>query len=362
MRLFLLILLCSITALAETPVYRFLFVVDSSQSMGSRKASATKSIRAAVHSGFGGQTMPGDTIDIWTFADRLQVNRFPAQRWNPKEAGLSAEIAVQFLEAEKFVGRTRFSNVAPEINSWIATQTNAMLFLVTDGDDAVLDLPIDLEINEYIAPRRAQARRAKRAFMIAMLVRDGRIAEWRGHDGLGPLDFPKLPVREVEKPPVAAEQVEAQEPTPEPPPPPVMELPPGAKIVAVESPPASPPPLKTEEMAAPTPVAAVPQEPEPAPVAGVQEELREAVITEPIVQSPVTDSTEVLKIEEPSPAAVPPAVTNESSTLAVVTPVTSRKPVYFALGGAIVLVLILLMLLRRKPAEGSLISKSLSRD
>ena len=118
-------------------------------------------------------------------------------------------------------------------------------------------------------------------------------------------------------------------------PPPVVELPPGAKVVIADTP---PPPIPV---------------PAPAPV------VVEAVPPEPVVDPPKAEPV-VVAAEEPVPpvtvAALPPAPV-------IVAPENPRPTFYYALGaGTLLLLLALRLFFRRRPAEGaSLISKSLSQ-
>jgi hypothetical protein len=370
-RLLLILLLCAPFARAEERIHQFLLVVDTSQSMRSREESLVRTVRALVQSGFNGQIEEGDIFGIWTFTSELHTNRFPAHLWEPRRRALHAEMAVQFISEEKFLGRTEFRSTAEELSRWVARQENALVLLISDGEDQIVGIPNDIEINNYIIPRRARARAAKRVFLISMLVRQGRITEWVGYEGLGKLDLPLLPVREKEEPVVAAAAPVAPVVTPEEPPPaPVIELPPGAKIVAVDPP-------KPAEVTTPTP--------DPVQTTVESKPVDEELIKEkePGVarkEEPVPTQTEPAKAEPPPKKedvaqAEPISIastnqptskvsTNREPSVATVMSPAPRKPIYFVVGALMVLIPVLLVLLlrKRRPAEhASLISKSFSQ-
>lgn len=342
--------------------HRFLLVVDSSQSMTSRKAALLRTIRGLIGSGFQSQGRVGDALEIWTFATGARTNVFPTQQWDPRGAAYFAEMAAVFLEEEKFLGRTRFSAVADDLNAWVSRQADALIFLITDGEDPVQGIPHDIEINSYISPRRSRARSARRVFLVSLLVRAGRVTEWRAHDGIGKLELPLLPVREIPKPPAAATNVVAVSvvttPPPEPEPPPVVEFPPGAKVIAPEL----APEITPVEAAVPEPgPQASPQAPVAAPTAQAE--------TPAPTNAPSPPADEIIPPPTPVKIEVPPvaAATNfqdppEAQPVAVLAPVW-RNPGYFLLGGAVFLALITIFVLlrpRRRPDRASLISKSLS--
>jgi hypothetical protein len=335
-------LLSVFIARAEPEPRRFLLVIDTSQSMDARKGSVIKTVRGLIRSGFGGQIMTGDTIDLWTFASDLRVDRFPTQYWEPQRAPLLSEIAAQFLASEMFQGRTFFKNISTPVNTWIDNQPEALLFFITDGEDPVMGVPKDIEINDFIGEGRRHARAAKRVFLISMLVRNGWVTEWRGHDGIGKVELPLLPVREPELPPVVAEEPKTPEPAVSEPPLPVIELPPGARVVTVE--PSSPAPEIAAPVATPEPPAAIVKEPEP--LAVEEESSVNSALPEPPPEM-------VEKVVVPEPVATPPP-------LGAVAPV-SRKSVYFAIGAGVLLTMIAFFLFfrRRRSGGASLISKSL---
>lgn len=387
MKAILAILLLLVAAAHAEPAYQFLVLVDGSQSMNSRQDTAVRKVRDLVRSGFQNQAMEGDVFDLWTFTTELKTNRFATQVWTGTNQ-FHAEAAAEFLEREKFIGRTRFANIAEELNAWIARQSNALIFIFTDGEDAVRGVPNDLEINSYIAPRKGPARTAKRLFLISYSVKEGRVAEWMAHDGLGRFLLPRLPGREPLKPALAtAASLEKNpagespaQPVFEPPPPPAIDLPPGAKVVAAEPPATTtpePPMAQTESKTEiEMPKAAEPparqEESKPAelesisaPVVGAAPILK----SEPKIESSTVETKAQPAASIPGPiqevSRVKAETTKTNETVAAESPLAVAAPrtgVYFMLGAGVMVLLIAVVLLRRSPGEkASLISKSLSQ-
>lgn len=362
------LMLCALAARAES--YQFLVLLDASQSMASREASAARKVRELVRGGFQAQAQPGDVLDVWAFTSELKTNRFVTQLWNSSNHLAQAELAGRFVESEKFAGRTRFKSFADELNSWIARQPNALLFIVTDGEDAIVGLPNDLEINSYVSPRRGAARTARRTFLVGFKIQSGRVTEWLAHDGLGPVQLPRLPDRATVLPAVAAaEPISAEEPAkpaPEPPPAPVFDLPPGSVIVTQPPVVNAPEPAPKQEEA---PAAVAVAEPPSTTVA--ETKTVELPAAPPRAEEPAKVEAAPVEAVAPKPAEPPAnrvepvpspaATTNDIRAVAVAVP-ARRWSFYYVLGGGVA-VLLLALVLRRRPTgeKASLISKSLSR-
>jgi hypothetical protein len=349
-------------------------LLDGSQSMASRESSASRRIRDLVRSGFQDQIVPGDSLSAWTFTSELKTNRFVTQVWSATNSPLLAEFAGRYVESENYSGRTRFTGFAPELNAWMARQSHALVLFLTDGEDPVMGLPNDIEINEYMSQRRGPARTARRAFLVAYLVEGGRVTRWLAHDGLGPVQLPRLPIPEPPPRPAAvAEPAEEKAPIEEAPQAPVIELPPGAKIL--QNPP--PPSPVAIEPAAPAPELAAAEEPE----ATLAKEMPDALV-EPVPPqteaAQVVTSPEVAEVKGVTTQEAPPAAASESSiapsvasatngvtapaaTLADPEPLSRRSFPYAA--GAIVCGLIVAAILLKRPrkTDASLISRSLTK-
>src|SRR5947207_571902 len=67
------------------PVYRYLFLVDTSSAMSRQKDLTMDTVSRLILSGIGSRIHTGEFWNIWTFADQLHTNGFPAQMWDLHE-------------------------------------------------------------------------------------------------------------------------------------------------------------------------------------------------------------------------------------------------------------------------------------
>ena len=238
---------------AETPPraqHNFLFVIDSSISMESRKATAIKWVREAIASRFDGQIETGDSIDIWTYDTENNLNGFPPQIWTPSTAKQISDDAAQYLEKYKFKGKSEFANVITDLDILIPQTKSLLVVIITDGEQPFSGFPLDLEINGYLAKKGKLGAHSPNPLLISLAAINGKIRTWTAYFGEGNMGLASLPGRKAAPPVAVAEKKAAPVPpstTPTVQPsrvspkinasaeaPPIFNFPPGTKFTPVE--------------------------------------------------------------------------------------------------------------------------------
>lgn len=400
-------------SLGETnrPQYNFLFVIDTSLSMASRKPAAIKLLREVIASGFNGQIEPGDSIDIWTFDGENHIARFPPHLWEHEEKHRIAAIAARFLEQQKFKGRSHFLPVAADLESLLPHAKNLLTVIITDAEPPVAGIHLDLEINEYVAKEKKLRPGSKNPLLISLAANSGKFHEWTVFNGEGELDLATLPSRPKPLPiivQVLPQKMAEPEPVKEPEPAPVViNYPPGTRItpiappklepevaepkaetpilalepaktavdetrpdetsaaLAAVTPPAPPPPnlKKISEKEVPSaPVEIAKPIVESPLIAPVEKNLEQSALASKKTSAPVVASSQTLRAPpKSSPTKAAPA-TPTQPTIALTTPTVPTTTIYIAVtAGLAFLAMGVFLVLRRHRSrhESSIISKSL---
>jgi hypothetical protein len=263
--------------------HNFLFVIDSSLSMATRKETAVQMVRELITNRFEGQIEAGDSIDIWTFDEENHISSFPPQIWVDSEARQIADAAAGFIESVKFKGRSRFEPVARDIDALLPHSKRLLIVILTDGQEPMSGISLDLDINAFVAKEKRTKPNAKLPFQISIAAVNGRFREWSAYCDIRDQVLASLPKRSKPAPVVAAatqpkaleKKVEPKrEPKKEQETPMIFELPPGARLA----------------LPAPAPKTVVP-------------------VTQPVA-APVKEEPKTLQPTNAVAAAVPPVKTN----------------------------------------------------
>ena len=159
------------------PVYRYLFLIDTSSAMSRQKTVTMDTMSKLILSGIGGRIQSGDAWNLWTIDDQLHTNVIPAQRWDPQQRADLANRIFRFLSAQRFNKKK-----GPLEKSLAAAAEEARLsgtltvFLFTDGSKPVKGTPFDESINGIFAKHAAGMRKAKTPFVTVFVTQDGKFA------------------------------------------------------------------------------------------------------------------------------------------------------------------------------------------
>lgn len=241
---FLSILLSTITFLAAAektstpaaqtnlpPQYNFLFVVDTSGSMGQEKVLSANLVRWGIFNGFLGQAQEGDSIDIWTYDDENHITRYPPQIVGSQDPKQMALAAGRFIEGLKFRGRSLFQPVATDLNLLMPHTKGLLVMIITDGEEPISGVSVDIDINEHIAREKKESPNSRDPYLISFAVVNGRITQWTVHHGDKELQLANLPERPKPAPVIAKVEGSPRKKEKKTEPPVVFDLPPGAQIV-----------------------------------------------------------------------------------------------------------------------------------
>jgi len=159
------------------PVYRHLFVVDTSFSMGSRAEKVRESVYELLRSGCQGQMHNGEPFGIWTFDDQMDTAAFIRLHWDAQLNQLFANKAYQFLSHLEYRRQTRLDRAMVQLLALVRDADRLTVYLYTDGDAAVTGTPFDEQINSDFQQRRRELRRSRIPFVTILRSRGGEIVQ-----------------------------------------------------------------------------------------------------------------------------------------------------------------------------------------
>ena len=176
------------------PVYRFLFLIDTSSAMSRQKTVTLDTVSRLILSGIGGRIQTGDAWNLWMINDQLHTNAIPAQRWDPQQRADLANRIFRFLSAQRFnKKKALLEKPLAAVAEEAKLSGTLTVFLFTDGSAPVKGTPFDEPINEIFAKHAAGMRKAKKPFVTVFVTQDGRFAAHAVSPGGERIYIPRLP-------------------------------------------------------------------------------------------------------------------------------------------------------------------------
>jgi len=177
------------------PVYRYLFLIDTSSGMSRQKTVTMDTVSRLILSGFGGRIHSGDAWNLWTFDDQLHTNASPAQMWDPRQRRESADRAYRLVLDQHFKKKKgRLDKPLDAITDEASFSGDLTVFLFTDGSQPVKGTPFDGPINEVFTQHATGMRKAKKPFVTVLVAHDGKFAAHAVSPGGEAIYIPRLAI------------------------------------------------------------------------------------------------------------------------------------------------------------------------
>lgn len=168
-------MLVGVNAVVAAENLRYLFLVDHSPAMATRRLPTVDTINYLVRSGFENQIQPGEKFAIWFYGSRLQTNA--PLTWQP---GRGTEFGR--FTANLFSGRI-YGRIPPREQTladaapFIAASPKITIFIFTDGSQPLSGTPYDTAINKEIEKHRLEFQVGEKPFIITLTANNG---AWTG--------------------------------------------------------------------------------------------------------------------------------------------------------------------------------------
>ncbi|HEV2392003.1 MAG TPA: hypothetical protein VG146_06530 [Verrucomicrobiae bacterium] len=184
---------------------RYLLIVQTSRSMQHRSEGVVQVIQELFSSAMNGQLLPGDTIGLWTYNDRLHGGQFRLQHWLPNSQQQITARLLGYLQAQKFENSARLEKVLPVMSSIINKSDFITVILITDGAQEMHGTPFDDKINAAYSAWRDQQRANRMPFVTVLRAKGGAITDYCANPApwtpaLPPLPKELLAAQEAPKP------------------------------------------------------------------------------------------------------------------------------------------------------------------
>src|SRR6266496_1287520 len=174
------------------PVYRYLFLVDTSSAMSRQKELTMDAVSKMILSGVGGRLHAGEFWNIWTLDDQLHTNVFPPQMWELRQPPDVAERAYRFLRDQGFKKKKGPLDGLLTVLADEARLSGALtVVLFTDGSELMKGTPFDEAINEIFTRHAAGMRKAKKPFVVVLVAQDGEFVAHAVSPGGAPIYIPR---------------------------------------------------------------------------------------------------------------------------------------------------------------------------
>ncbi len=178
--------------LAEPPG-RWLLIFDTSADMNRWLAGTTTELQNLFFQSMSGQLHPGDSVGVWTFANKLQTGRYPLFNWQPGNAAEEAARLIDFLDYQKYIGKTKFAVLRPALRQVIENSQRLTILIFCDGKDELKLTPYDDGINATFRAMQADRKRVKDPFVVVIRTQNGSFVGATVNLPPGSLDFPVFP-------------------------------------------------------------------------------------------------------------------------------------------------------------------------
>jgi hypothetical protein len=177
----------------QEPPERWLLIFDTSADMNRWLAGTTTELQNLFFQSMSGQMNQGDSVGVWTFAEKLETGKYPLFNWMSGKAADEAASLIDFLDYEKYKGKTKFAALRPALQQVIADSPRLTILIFCDGKDEFKLTPYDEGINETFRVMQADRKRVKAPFVVVVRTQNGKFVGATVNLPPGSLSFPAFP-------------------------------------------------------------------------------------------------------------------------------------------------------------------------
>jgi hypothetical protein len=188
---------CRQAAGAEPPAQpvdnRLLLVFDTSAAMKKCLPVTRIAVNQFFLSTVSGQLQAGDTIGVWTFGTGTSAGQFPLQTWRPEAAATIASNINVFVGRQHFGNTTKFDRLMPLVNNLVQESERLTVLIFCDGDGQFSNTPYDTAVNDLFMKNQRAAQHAKQPFVIVLRSQRGQYVGCQVDSPPSPITFPGFP-------------------------------------------------------------------------------------------------------------------------------------------------------------------------
>jgi hypothetical protein len=172
---------------------RLLLVFDTSSAMKKCLPVTRAAVNRLFLSTLSGQLQDGDTIGVWTFGAETGAGRFPLQTWRPEAAATIASNINVFVERQHFGKSTEFGRLMPLVDNLVQDSERLTVLIFCDGNGQFSGTPYDAAVNDLFKRNVRAAQQAKQPFVIVLRSQRGQYVGCQMSSPPSPITFPEFP-------------------------------------------------------------------------------------------------------------------------------------------------------------------------
>lgn len=175
------------------PPQRWLLVFGTSITMKGWLPATTTDVENVFVSSMSGQLHEGDSVGVWTYAEKLRAGDYPLFAWVPRLAASETSDLTDFLDRTHYLGSARFAVLQPALKRVIAHSQRLTIVIFCDGLDNLKLTPYDDGINQTFKQMKGDRKKSKQPFVVVIRTQNGGFVGATVNLPPGNLDFPPFP-------------------------------------------------------------------------------------------------------------------------------------------------------------------------
>ena len=179
---------------ARRPTQRYLFVLETSQSMQRRLDNAVQVALEVVRTGLNNETRAGDTIGVWTYNQGLSAGRFPLAQWAPDRGAKIAAQMGTFFRQQKFERKSDFRPVLLALGNLATNSDHLTIILISTGEEKLSGLSFEKQLSANYEQWRNEQQRQRMPFITIIRARRGEFNGFAVTPVPWQLDVPPWPI------------------------------------------------------------------------------------------------------------------------------------------------------------------------
>lgn len=156
---------------------RFLFVVDTSSPMQRIEQGGRQAVFDLIYSGIENRMQTGDTFGIWTFGQEVKAGVFPMQVWQQSKSTDLATEAGRFLKEQSSGRKSDLDQAIGKAESLVKNVMDVDILIVTSAAARFKGDETWVVLLQNWKGRFEEARKSKKAMIVALAARGGRIVQ-----------------------------------------------------------------------------------------------------------------------------------------------------------------------------------------
>ena len=160
---------------------KFLFIVDTSESMDRLEHEGRQALFDLIHSGIYDHMKSGDTFGVWTFDKSLHTGEYPMQTWIPTNKLAVASSATQYVKTKDYMGSSSMELAIVKALEVIKIVKDVNIFIISDEKARMKGTAFDNVVNKVYRKRDNELRTTKKPFVTTLLARNGELVSAEVH-------------------------------------------------------------------------------------------------------------------------------------------------------------------------------------